>query len=497
MSINVRFLVVSVALALCLAPGCRPDVAAQAPAIVTIVHFNDIGELGPGQGGRVGGLSRLATILKDLKRIRQPVLTTLGGDYLSPSAIGTATVDGQPLAGRQVVDILNRIGLDWATFGNHEFDVSESALRARIVEAKFRLVSSNVTDINGQPFPGTVASAIVPIRAGVRQLRLGLIGLTIDSNRQPWVRFLPPIEAARNQIKRLAGKVDAVVALTHLSLADDQELVAQLPEIDLVLGGHEHENWLLRRGRDFVPIVNTDANVRSVAVLTITFGRPKARPVVSVRFQLVDERIARDPAIETAISRWTASAMDAFRRDGFEPDRIAATTSEPLDARETTVRNRPGRLTDLILAGFVREVGQADVALLNGGSVRVDDVLPAGSITEYDVIRVLPFGGNVVRASLEGSLLAEVLEVGLKNRGIGGYLQTWGVERRGDQWFVQGRPLEPGSRYVVALPDFLLTGRETNLPFLTRDNPAVHNVQDFRDVRRALIEELRAVYPGK
>jgi 5'-nucleotidase len=147
--------------------------------------------------------------------------------------------------------------------------------------------------------------------------------------------------------------------------------------------------------------------------------------------------------------------------------------------------------------GFVREVGQADVALLNGGSVRVDDVLPAGPITEYDVIRVLPFGGNVVKASFEGSLLAEVLDAGVKNRGIGGYLHTWGVERRGDQWFVQGRFLEPASRHVVALPDFLLTGRETNLPFLTRDNPGVHDVQDFRNVRRALIEELRAVYRDK
>lgn len=497
MSIKFRFLVLSITLALCLASAGRPDVAAQAPAVVTILHFNDIGELDASEGGRVGGLSRLATVLKELKRIRQPVLATLGGDYLSPSAIGAAIVDGEPLAGRQMVDVLNRIGLDWATFGNHEFDVSESAFRARIAESRFRIVSSNVTDVNGRSFPGTVRSAIVPIRAGVRQLRIGLIGLTIDSNPQPWVRYLPPIEAARDQIKQLSGRVDAVIALTHLSLAEDQELVVQLPEIDLVLSGHEHENWLLRRGRDFVPIVNADANVRSVVVLTMTFGRAKARPTVSARFQLVDDRIARDPAIEAEIQRWTSSAMEGFKRDGFVPDRVVATTSEPLDARETTVRNRPGRLTDLILEGFVREVGQADVALLNGGSVRIDDVLPPGPITEYDVIRVLPFGGNVVKASVDGSLLAAVLDVGMKNQGIGGYLHTWGVARQGNQWFVQGRPLEAGSRYVVALPDFLLTGRETNLPFLTRANPAVYDVHDFRDVRRALIEELRAAYQGK
>ncbi len=66
---------------------------------------------------------------------------TLGGDYLSPSAIGTAIVDGQPLAGRQMVDVLNHVGVDWAVLGNHEFDVSEAAFRARLAESRFRVVA--------------------------------------------------------------------------------------------------------------------------------------------------------------------------------------------------------------------------------------------------------------------------------------------------------------------------------------------------------------------
>ena len=75
----------------------------------------------------------MATVIARLKSISAPlVLTTLGGDYLSPAALGTAKVDGQPLAGRQMVDVLNATGLDWATFGNHEFDVSEAAFRADV-----------------------------------------------------------------------------------------------------------------------------------------------------------------------------------------------------------------------------------------------------------------------------------------------------------------------------------------------------------------------------
>jgi 5'-nucleotidase len=183
-----------------------------------------------------------------------------------------------------------------------------------------------------------------------------------------------------------------------------------------------------------------------------------------------------------------------------------ATVSEPLDGRESTVRNRPGRLTDLIVAGFAHEAARTpampataravDLALLNGGSVRIDDVIPSGPLTEYDTIRILPFGGNVARATFDGSLLASVLDIGMKNQGTGGYLQTSGVKREADRWLIQGKPLEAAARYTVALPDFLLTGGETNFGFLTEANPAVHDVQYLRDVRMALIDELRAEYPA-
>ena len=173
-----------------------------------------------------------------------------------------------------------------------------------------------------------------------------------------------------------------------------------------------------------------------------------------------------------------------------------ATVTEPLDGRESTVRNRPGRLTDLLTAGFAHEAGTVDVALLNGGSVRIDDVIPAGRVTEYDTIRILPFGGSVARAAFDGSLLASVLDIGMKNQGTGGYLQTSGVTRQGNQWLVQGKPLDPAARYRIAMPDFLLTGGETNLGFLTEANAAVHDVQYLRDVRLALIDELRTEYPG-
>ena len=484
---------------LCAAPAASAQAPSSLsdrakPVTVTILHFNDVYEIQPVAGGKAGGLARVATVINDLKRGGTPVLTTLGGDYLSPSAIGTARVDGQPLAGRQMVAVLNAIGLDWATFGNHEFDVSEAAFRARLAESTFHLVSSNVTAAAGQPFPGVPTSAIVPVDAGGRTIRLGLIGVTLGSTKKPWVAYRDPLLAAREEVGKLQGKVDAIVALTHLSLAQDSDLLAAVPEIDVVLGGHEHENWLARRGPRFAPIIKGDANVRTVALVTLTFEAGRSRPDVSTSLKVIDDSVPAEPAVDRVVSRWTELGFEGFRRDGFRPEAQVVTTTEPLDGRESTVRNRPDRLTDLIAASVAREVPGAVVALFNGGSVRIDDVLPPGPITQYDIIRILPFGGKIVSASFSGALLARVLETGVNNEGTGGYLHTSGVRWQDGQWFVQGKPLDPDARYTVALTDFLLTGGEVNLGFLTRNHPDVQDVREFRDVRLALIDELTATY---
>ena len=158
------------------------------------------------------------------------------------------------------------------------------------------------------------------------------------------------------------------------------------------------------------------------------------------------------------------------------------------------MRNRAGRLTDLITEAQAREVKDAQVAVFNGGSVRIDDVLLTGPMTEYDIIRVLPFGGKIVGATLDGALLARVLDTGVNNQGLGGYLHVRGAKFENGGWTVQGKPIDPAGRYRVALTDFLLSGGEINMGFLTRANPGVHDVQEFRDIRRAVIEMLAATY---
>src|SRR4051812_28859321 len=266
----------------------RPAHAGPAKSF-TILHFNDVYEITPVEAGKSGGLARVARYRAELKAKDPALLTTLGGDYVSPSALGTARVNGEALRGKQMVAVLNLVGVDWATFGNHEFDIPEAALRARQGESKFKVVSSNVTDGNGALYPNSVRSAVVPIKTPAGIVRVGLIGLTIDANKQPWVRYAEPISSAKSAIAEIKGQYDVLVALTHLALAGDQQLAEQVPEIDLILGGHEHENWVLERGEHFTPIVKADANVRTLAIVTVKVPGKGVRPTMSVRMQRVDE----------------------------------------------------------------------------------------------------------------------------------------------------------------------------------------------------------------
>lgn len=468
------------------------------PAVITIAHFNDVYEIGPVEGGKSGGLARVAAVVSELKaqlrRANTPLIVTLGGDYVSPSALGTARVNGEALAGKQMVDILNAVGLQFATLGNHEFDIPEAAFKARMAESKFRVVVSNVTDADGHPFANTVRTAIVPLSSAGRTIRIGLIGLVIDSNQKGWVKFLPVVESAKAAVAELDGKVDAIVALTHLALADDANLAERVPQIDLILGGHEHENWLLRRGEHFTPIVKADANVRSLAVVSMSFGARGTRPTVSARLQVIDETVKPLPSVDALVKKWVAAAFDAFRKDGFTPEAPVVTLTEPLDGREAVVRNREGTLTQII-ANAMKHEAAADLGIFNGGSVRIDDVLPPGPLTEYDIIRILPFGGKVLKASMDGALIARVLDTGLGNQGTGGYLHSSdGMKRDSAGWTLDGVRLDPARTYTVGISDFLLTGGETNLAYLTRTAPGVHSVEELRDVRRAVIDELKRIY---
>lgn len=436
-----------------LAAGCistqapPAGVAARRPAApvveFTLLQLNDVYEIGPVEGGRSGGLARVATLRKRLLAENPNTFTVLAGDFVSPSALGTAKVDGQTLAGKQMVSVLNALGLDLATFGNHEFDLKEDQLLGRLAESHFQWTSANVTRASGGAFPGVSPHAVLTAKGPGGSVRIGVVGVTLASNPVAFAVYADPLTAFRQEIESLRGQVDVVVGLTHLAFADDQALAEGVPEADLILGGHEHENIRAFRGADFTPILKADANVRTVYVHRLAYDTARRSLAVDSRLVIVSDQIPEDPEVAKVVSSWEDQGFAGFRQEGFEPTEKVAVTTVSLDGREASIRNRATELTDLIARAFQAEAQGSELAVYNGGSIRIDDVLPPGPVTQYDVIRILPFGGKILTVDIQGSLLARALDQGLANRGQGGFLQTANVSQSVGGWTVAGKPLDP------------------------------------------------------
>jgi 5'-nucleotidase / UDP-sugar diphosphatase len=457
---------------------------------LTFLHMNDVYEITPVAGGTQGGLARVATVRKELLTKNRNTFTILAGDLFNPSAMGTARVDGEPLNGRHIVDVMNVVGLDYATFGNHEFDLSKEQFLKRLFESKATWFSSNTFDAQGHPFPGIPAHVVLTVsNHAKRTIQVGLFGLTTDSNQPGYVTYADPLMKAKEQVAVLRRQVDILIAVTHLPIDQDIRLVEALPEIDMVIGGHEHEDFQLWRGPDLTPIVKADANARTVYIHDFVFNTATRKLEIVSRLRKINSDIPEDPAVAARVKGWVEKAFAGFRAQGFEPERVVATVPDPLDGTEASVRNRATRLTDLIAQGMLHSVPNAEWAVYNGGSIRIDDVLLPGAITEYDIIRTLPFGGTVLAVDMKGALLQRVLDQGVANKGKGGFLQTVSAS---DQ------PIQPDRTYRVAINDFLLTGSEAGLPYLTRDNPDLKVRAEGApnvDIRKALIAELQRQYP--
>ncbi len=490
---------------------------------VTFLQMNDVYEISPSPGENTGGLARVATIRKELLAKNPNTITVLAGDFISPSVIGTLKNDGKRIRGKQMIDVLNTLGLDWVVMGNHEFDYDDLFdLQNRIDESKFTWMGANVRLKNGtgtQPFfknragkqePFLDNQVITLTDADGTKIRIGIFGVLINTGRKPYAEYSDWVQAAQKNYAELQPKSDVVVALTHLGQEEDEKIAALLPNIPLIMGGHDHENQIHKIGK--TTIAKADANAKTVYVHTLTYNTRKK--TVSLRSELrqVNGSIADEPATATVVAKWEKIKNEALVSAGFDAAALVTKLNEPLDCRESLLRFQPAKSGQMIAQAMLAcSKNKPDCAILNSGSVRVDDIL-TGALTELDIVRLLPFGGGLAEVDMKGSFLRRTLDVGWKNKGNGGFLQ-WaniGHDEATGAWSVGDQPLDDTRIYHVTLPDFLLTGNEQNMGFLqviTKSNgfiepppdmpvitrPDARSKTDLRnDIRLALISFLRS-----
>ncbi len=452
---------------------------------VTFVQINDVYEIAPMQGAKVGGVARVATLKKQELAKNPNTVMVMAGDFLSPSVYNSLKYEGKRIRGRQMVESLNSAGLDLAVFGNHEFDIKEDELQERINESTFKWIASNTfhrtksgvapfvktTSAGKEPFPETYIMDVQD-KDGTKA-KIGFIGLTLPFNKAEYVTYTDEFEVAEKLYNQLKETCDAVVAITHLAVEQDSILARRVPGLALIMGGHEHDMQFKKIGDIY--ITKAHANAKSAYINHLTIDVKNKKTSVIPELRMIDTTIAQDPATALVVKKWMDIGETNYEALGFNAQRVIREAGEPLDGREEMIRSGKTNLTRIVVSAMEKATPTADVVILNSGSIRVDDVLQM-PITEYDIIRTLPYGGSIMEVDMRGSLLTKILEAGRNNVGSGGFLQySSAVTYNPDTkiWTLKEVPIDPKKSYHVGLADFLMTGGEANMGFLTKDNPDI------------------------
>ncbi len=477
---------------------------------ITILQVNDIYEIAALEGGKVGGMARVETLHKQLLKENPNTIMVMAGDFLNPSLLGTLKSNGERIRGKQMIEVMNAMHFDLVAFGNHEFDLKYKDLQKRLNESNFQWNATNVshkladnklaqfyvekdsTQIN---IPRTVTMDFKD--ADGTQIKIGFVSPCINSNPKDYVDYGDLYEDTKNAYKRIKSKTDFVIGLTHLKQNQDEMIAKMLPEIPLIMGGHEHTNRLIPVKN--CKIAKADANAKTVYVHRLEYDKRTKK--LSIKSELVpmNESVKEDAEVAKIVRKWTVLLDEKIKEILPNPDEIIYVAKTPLDGRDTPIRSIQTNLGKIITKGMAYGFdNKVDCALVNGGSIRIDDVLE-GNITGVDIFRVLPYGGDVLKVQLKGALLEKVLKYGKLSAGTGAYLQRYNAkyDAKTKQWLVADKKINKNKTYTVAFSDYLLKGLD--IPFLKPTNKGIVSLYKPKeeelnsDIRKSVITYLKTI----
>lgn len=441
--------------------GGATGAPAEAETVVhlTLLHLNDVYEIMPVSGGKLGGLARVTTLRKELAAANPNTIVTFAGDLYTPSGLSAAVVDGTLVDGEQAVAVMNTVGVDYMTFGDHEFHVSSAdEFYARLAETQFPILSSNVSTVDGEPFPGVAANAIFTVTNPAGQaLRVGIFGVTEEIGKTPVeLSYTDPMTATAVQVAALRDQVDLLIALTHFHVTEDEALAQAFPEIDLIVGGDDHEHMAVTSDTDTAPIYKSDSNARNVYVLDLFYDTATAELKVEAQLEPITDAIADDPETQAVADEWVTRIFDAYRAEGVDPAEEVATAPVDLDGFATSIRNYPTALTTMVAAGMLALAPDADAAFYPSGFMRLDDLIPAGGVfTQYDLLRTFPNDFTLVTVEMGGEDLIGWLEYSRSLAGSGNYMLTSDnlqFNEAAQGWELNGEALDPAQSYLMVAP---------------------------------------------
>lgn len=426
---------------------------------ITIIHTNDT-------HSRVEagiGFAKVAAKVKELKATNPNTLVIDAGDTFHGQTFSTIS------KGESIIKIMNTIGYDLMTPGNHDFNYGQGRLMELAKMAQFPIISANLVKADG-------ATLLEPyVIKEVGGLKIGIFGLSTpetayktNPKNVEGLTFANPVDTAKKIVAELLAKeVDAIVAVTHLGIdkesIDTSYLVRDNVEsIDLIIDGHSHSTLdkIDNEGKA-VKIVSTGQYNDNLGIVNLNFVDGELKAVESTSFASEEAATLEADADITAIIAETTEANKVITSV------VVGKTDVELDGVREHVRGGETNLSNLITDAMLKASG-ADVAITNGGGIRAS--IKAGDITMEEIITVLPFGNYVIVKEYKGAQVLGALEHGTVNYPelAGSFAQVAGLTytldlneeagKRVKDVKINGAALDLEKTYKVATNDFMAVG---------------------------------------
>ncbi len=428
---------IALLLAVCMVLGLMTTVFAadEKSNDIVILHTNDV-HCGVSDGL---GYAGVAAYKAEMEQTHSYVTLVDCGDAVQGAPIGLLS------AGSYLVDIMNEVGYDFATFGNHEFDYKLPRLAELTKQAKYQYLSCNFKYIG----KGTSNVAYKPYEiVDYGGTKVAFVGITTpesfekstpayfqDDNGNFIYSFSEDKDGSA-LYKTVQTTVDAakaegakyVIAIAHLGMDGTTEywtseaVIQNTTGIDAMLDGHSHEEYsktVANKDGDNVVLAQTKTKLANLGKLTISADGKITSELISAKdYTKKDEHI----------TEFITGITDKF---SAELDKVVGKSEVDLpdydENGKRLVRNSETALGDLAADAF-RIMMDADIGIMNGGGLRA--AIPAGDITLGTLFKVFPWGNLPCKVAVTGQTILDMLELGASKypKENGGFLSVSGLK---------------------------------------------------------------------
>ena len=406
-----------------------------------------------------GGIKRIKALVDSVRTAEKTVFLADAGDYVQ------GTYYFSLLNGAVEMKVMDEIGYDVRTVGNHEFDKKVSCLYDMLTWSNVPVVASNY-DFSSTSLANRIEQSMIIEKNGIK---VGFIGLNVklDNLVAPsaceGVEWQNAINVADNLAKDLRDRgADIVIALSHLGYEKnstatyyDRGMAMNTKYIDMIIGGHSHTflnypDWIRNKNNVSVPVVQTGSKGICLGYAKIKFdedGKPSfTYKLIPVKNHL-DKKL--DPEFSSIVDEYTASVS-------YKMEEVIGNCPQAIrkGAPESPLYN----LTGDALIWMAKEYMDvdADVSLYNSGGLRAE--ISAGDLTIGDVYAVYPFDNVLSIVTLKGSDLKTMFNYVASS---GGLPVNSGVKlvisnKKVKSVTVNGKAIDNNKTYTVATIDYLV-----------------------------------------